>query len=53
MRMGLGLRSVSAKANALIVIFIIINIAICTAFILHHFSGVLGNERMAQNLKAA
>lgn len=53
MRFSFGLRTVSAKANALIVIFIIANIAICTAFILNHFRGVLGGDRMRQNLRAA
>lgn len=53
MRQELGLRTVSAKANALIVVFIIINIAICAAFILNHFRGILGDQRMAQNIRAA
>jgi methyl-accepting chemotaxis protein len=53
MKMPFGLRSVAAKVNLLIVVLIVINISVCTWFILDHFSTVLGTDRLKQNLKAA
>lgn len=46
-------QTVLAKAIILVVVLVCVNIAICTAFVLYHFSGVLGRDRMLQNLKAA
>lgn len=48
-----GLRTVAGKACALVAVFIVINIAISTAFVLYHFSGILGEDRITQNLHAA
>jgi methyl-accepting chemotaxis protein len=48
-----GVRTVPAKAIAVAVILIIVNVAVCTAFLLNHFGLVLGTDRLKQNLTAA
>jgi methyl-accepting chemotaxis protein len=48
-----GLHSVSTKAVILVIVVIVVNISVCTAFTLNHFAGILGHDRMAQNLTAA
>ncbi len=49
----LGLRSISAKAIGLVLLMIVVSIAATTGFLLHHFSKVLGTDRLQQNLAAA
>ena len=47
------LQTVSAKAIALVIILIVVNITVCTTFILYHFSPILGTDRLQENLAAA
>ncbi|MDR3528913.1 MAG: methyl-accepting chemotaxis protein [Rhizomicrobium sp.] len=49
----LGLKSISAKAIVLVLVMIVVSIAATTGFLLHHFSKVLGTDRLKQNLAAA
>lgn len=46
-------RSVTAKACLLVAIFIIVNVVLATAFVLQHFSKIIGDDRLKQNLQAA
>jgi methyl-accepting chemotaxis protein len=53
MRATFVLRSISAKAIALIVAMIVVSIIACTVFTLHYFDKILGTDRLQQNLAAA
>jgi methyl-accepting chemotaxis protein len=50
---ALGLRTVLAKATALIAALVVISIATSSALIFRHFSILLGVERLKQNIAAA
>jgi|GEM_PF-6543421 methyl-accepting chemotaxis protein len=53
MKFSMGIRTVSAKVIALIVVLVVISISCCAAFILDHFSNLMGPERLKENLAAA
>jgi methyl-accepting chemotaxis protein len=48
-----GIKSISGKALVLVVALIALSVIATTAFLLNHFGGVLGIERLAQNVAAA
>jgi methyl-accepting chemotaxis protein len=48
-----GMKSISSKALVLVLALIGLSVAATTAFLLNHFSGVLGTDRLAQNISAA
>lgn len=48
-----GLKTVSSKALALVVMLIALSVAATTAFLLQHFDKILGVDRLRQNLTAA
>lgn len=47
------LRSISTKAIIAVLAMIILSIAISSIYILNYFSGVLGTDRLQQNIRAA
>lgn len=53
MESQLGIKTVAGKAVALVVVMIVLSIVGTTAFLLNHFSDVLGTDRLKQNLTAA
>jgi methyl-accepting chemotaxis protein len=48
-----GIKSISSKALVLVLALIVLSVVATTVFLLNHFSGVLGTDRLAQNLSAA
>jgi methyl-accepting chemotaxis protein len=48
-----GVKSISGKALVLVLVLIVASVAATTAFLLNHFSGILGTGRLAQNISAA
>jgi methyl-accepting chemotaxis protein len=48
-----GMKSISGKALVLVLTLIVLSVTATTAFLLNHFAGVLGTDRLAQNVAAA